>query len=65
MAIKYYCDGCDKEIIFNKSKTNVKIHIEDEDNLLIEHDIQLCDRCKNYLLKSANPKTWARQKIES
>lgn len=58
MATKYYCDKCDAELS-EKASRAVRISVQIVDDKTISHEIDLCERCRNGVLKSVDPKEWA------
>lgn len=60
MAVKYYCDGCDRVVAYDLvNNASVKVEIRGLTQRFCE-DIELCKSCVDRLIEQANPKTWVR-----
>lgn len=60
MAIKYYCDGCDKQVPYDLiQKVSVSIRPTGQVTQA-GGEYELCKRCFDTLLSGSNPKSWPR-----
>jgi len=60
MAIRYLCDGCDKEVPYDLvQNVSVRIKIKGQTS---EHcgDYELCKSCTTSMVSHASPKNWTR-----
>lgn len=60
MAKKYFCDGCDTEIVSHCSKNQFKVIVESHEFGVINETFDLCRSCGTRLSANANPKQWVR-----
>lgn len=60
MAIKYFCDGCDKDIpTASVLRVDVGIKTHGETGVT-SGEYDLCKSCRDHLLRDSNPKNWTR-----
>lgn len=60
MAMKYYCDGCDKEVPYDLIH---KISVSVKQNGSVSGtggEFELCKGCASTLNRDSNPKNWTR-----
>lgn len=60
MAIKAFCDGCDKELVQSDNMTRLRVDISGGDINHLTADFDLCAYCCKSLLKQADPRLWTR-----
>ncbi len=65
MAIKYFCDGCDREIKMGDHETGCKVHVKITGAGMPEDYYELCLGCTNHLKDGASPKQWPRMASEA
>lgn len=60
MAMKYYCDGCDKEIPHGSVRTtSVRIQVSGQVTQATG-DYELCKGCADTMIRDGNPRNWTR-----
>lgn len=60
MAMKYHCDGCDKEVIENMlHRISVSVKRNGETSAA-GGAYELCKSCADQLTRDSNPKNWTR-----
>jgi len=60
MAIKYFCDGCDREIPYDDARTvEVTVAVRGTPRHG-DGTYELCESCIGHLIENANPKNWVR-----
>jgi len=59
VAQKFFCDGCDRELVARPIK-EVRISIVQSSIEVGPGEVHLCDGCFLHLKREANPKTWVR-----
>lgn len=60
MAIKYYCDGCDKEV-FHDLIRKISVSVKRNGEVSAAGGAyELCDGCAEHLVRDSNPHNWTR-----
>jgi hypothetical protein len=60
MALKYYCDGCDKEVAYDDINL-LDVSIKRRGTVLeAGGTYELCKRCADEIIRDSNPKNWTR-----
>lgn len=59
MAIKYLCDGCDREIVSGYPQ-NVSVKIQVQGGSDTGGGYELCKFCVSNMISMADPKNWTR-----